>query len=149
MHTRHTLLSAAALSAMVMTASADIDVDMGNVPAQCRDTCRPLARLADKCDVDLDDDRNQHRREVECICSNTSFDVGGTAASCRRCITGQIQSRENGPVRRDHDGDDDDHDSDDDDDDLDDWNDALKGKSTPPLGHHLKYTHLRWPLRRR
>lgn len=67
-----------------------LQLDYADVPAPCVDTCRPVAELSGICDVDADFDDNNEEVEdlmkLQCLCTNKSFDVGGSTALCASCI---------------------------------------------------------------
>jgi hypothetical protein len=104
MRYQNTLLTVASL---VATARASIDFDLDDAPSVCRTTCAPIDDLANRCEVDLndnvdDEDRQEDLLEAQCFCTNDSFDVRAVAALCRDCI------RQNRDQDHDHDDDDDD-----------------------------------------
>lgn len=110
-----------AIAPLLLTVRADIDLDLDDTPSVCRDTCRPIAQLADRCHVDLDgddDDRQEDLLEAQCFCTNESFDVEATAALCHDCIRQNYNSTSNDWDDDNHDHDDH-HDGDDSDDDHD------------------------------
>ncbi|KAJ4421963.1 hypothetical protein N0V82_003359 [Gnomoniopsis sp. IMI 355080] len=67
-----------------------LQLDYADVPAPCVSTCRPVAELSGICDVDADFDDNNEEVEdlmkLQCLCTNTSFDVAGITALCASCI---------------------------------------------------------------
>lgn len=67
-----------------------LQLDYADVPAACVDTCRPVAELSGICDVDADFDDNNEEVEdlmkLQCLCTNKSFDVGGSTALYASCI---------------------------------------------------------------
>lgn len=124
MHYKSTLL---AVAPMVMMARAGVEFDLDETPSQCREICRPIADLYRSCQVDLrgdDNDREEDQLEVQCFCTNDSFDVGTVAAQCQDCVRQNRGSGGNGGGaggNRDDDRDDDrDDNRDDNNDDRDD-----------------------------
>lgn len=109
-----------AVAPLLMTATADMDFDLNDAPSVCRDTCRPIADLANRCNTDLrgdDNDRQEDLLEAQCFCTNSSFDVEATSALCLDCIRQNFNSTSN------PNDDDDDHDHDDHHQGEDDWDD--------------------------
>jgi hypothetical protein len=110
---------ALAVAPFVLVARADIsDFELDDdVPTECRDICRPVAQLADRCDVNLndrnlsdnDEDRWEDLLEAQCFCAHSGFDVEGVTALCASCM----QQYPN-------------PDDDDDDDNLEDINDIMR-----------------------
>ncbi|CAM1503595.1 Fc.00g011860.m01.CDS01 [Cosmosporella sp. VM-42] len=103
---------ALAIAPLVLLARADVSFDRDDVPNACNTICDPIVELSRQCDVDLrsDNDRDENLLEVQCVCTNDSFDVANIAALCADCIR-QNQGNNN---------------DDDDDDDDDDKNEDLK-----------------------
>ena len=119
-------LTALVVASSAMVAVADIDFDWDDVPQVCRSTCEPVRDLSRTCEVDLpgdDNDNQETQLEVQCFCTNTSFDVASVAALCQACIR-----QEHNPADNNDDDDDDDNDDDDDDhnDSLDDINNIIR-----------------------
>lgn len=84
------LIPLIALIAFPLTVQAGLQLDYADVPAACVTTCRAVAELSGVCDVDADFDDNNEEVEdlmkLQCICTNTSFDVAGATALCASCI---------------------------------------------------------------
>lgn len=95
---------ALAIAPLLFLANADVSFDRDDVPRECDAICDPIVQLTRTCDVDLrsDNDRDEDRLEVQCVCTNDSFDVGRVAALCADCMRQNINSG------RDNDDDDDD-----------------------------------------
>ena len=112
MHYKSTFL---AVAPMVMMARAGVEFDLDETPSQCRDICRPIADLYRSCQVDLrgdDNDREEDQLEVQCFCTNSSFDVGTVAAQCQDCVRQNRGSGSNGGGGNGDDDRDDDRDND-------------------------------------
>lgn len=84
----HLSAAALALAPFVLVATAQVDLDMDDVPAPCKTICKPIGTLSDRCDVDLrsDNDRDEHHLQNQCICTNKSFNVAKIAALCADCM---------------------------------------------------------------
>lgn len=97
----YTLLSLAPL-----VARADLELDADDISAACSSVCRPIQELSQTCDVDLDDGNSstEDNLQLQCICTNNSFDVGSIAPLCASCMQQNPTS--------DDDGDDDNNDTD-------------------------------------
>ncbi|KAK8146098.1 hypothetical protein G3M48_003599 [Beauveria asiatica] len=102
---RHTSTIALAIAQLVLAASAQIDLDMGDVPTPCKTICRPIGTLSDRCDIDLrnDNDRDERLLQNQCICTNKSFDVGKIAALCADCMHQTRNNRHDNDNRADSD----------------------------------------------
>ncbi|KAM0355158.1 hypothetical protein ACHAPU_001021 [Fusarium lateritium] len=100
----YTSTIALAIAPLLYLARADVSLDRDDIPRQCDAICDPIVQLTRTCDTDLrgDRDRDEDRLEVQCVCTNDSFNVGRIAALCADCI------HQNAP--RDNDDDDDDDD---------------------------------------
>ncbi|VUC33337.1 unnamed protein product [Clonostachys rosea] len=93
MHFSSTFLT---LAPLALLARADLDLDLGDTPQTCRSICQPIATLGDQCDVDLPGDNNDRQEdllELQCFCTNNSFNVASVAALCQDCIR---QNQNNG-----------------------------------------------------
>lgn len=106
MYTKTTI--ALAMAPLALLARADVHLDQDDVPTACDSICDPIVQLSRRCDVDLrsDNDRDENLLEMQCVCTNDSFDVAKIAALCADCMRQNVQSN------RDNDGDDDDDDDD-------------------------------------
>lgn len=117
-----------ALAPLALLARASVEFDFDDVPRACRDLCRPVDRLVDSCEVDLDDgdddDDREDLLEWQCVCTNDSFDVASIAALCADCMKQNISR--------------DDDDDDDDDDDYDE--EDLDGEFNSPFFQSLFVT---------
>lgn len=79
----YTLISLAPL------AQADFQLDEDDISQTCQAICRPIRELSDICDVDGDQVGGKATEDsltLQCICTNTSFDVGSVAAECQSCM---------------------------------------------------------------
>ncbi|POS69812.1 CAP22 [Diaporthe helianthi] len=78
------------LALLPPTVLAGLQLDYADVPAACVSTCRAIAELSGICDVDADfDDDNEAVEDLmklQCLCTNTSFDVPAATALCASCI---------------------------------------------------------------
>ncbi|CAH0017316.1 unnamed protein product [Clonostachys rhizophaga] len=86
MHFSNTFLT---LAPLALLARADLDLDINDTPQVCRSICQPIATLGDQCNVDLPGDNNDRQEdllELQCFCTNNSFDVSSVAALCQDCI---------------------------------------------------------------
>ncbi|KAF7562921.1 hypothetical protein G7046_g1188 [Stylonectria norvegica] len=103
----YTTTLALALAPFILLVRADVSLDRDDVPSACSTICNPIVELSRACDVNLrsDNDRDEDLLEVQCVCTNDSFDVGSIAALCADCI------RQN-PKTSDNDDDDDDRNED-------------------------------------
>ncbi|KAF4970973.1 hypothetical protein FSARC_2076 [Fusarium sarcochroum] len=115
----YTSTIALAIAPLLYLARADVGLDRDDIPRECDTICDPIVQLTRTCDTDLrgDRDRDEDRLEVQCVCTNDSFNVGRVAALCADCI------HQNAP--RDNDDDDDDDDDDNRNDDTKDIDDIL------------------------
>ncbi|KAM0330879.1 hypothetical protein ACHAQA_003835 [Verticillium albo-atrum] len=81
---------AAASMATFALVNADLELDRDDYPTQCQNVCDPVARLGQLCDAVDDDDRLDDRVEdqlqVQCFCTNNSFNVAQVAAQCAACM---------------------------------------------------------------
>ncbi|RSL87840.1 hypothetical protein CEP51_002059 [Fusarium floridanum] len=79
---------ALAIAPLLYLARADVSLDRDDIPRACDAICDPIVELTRTCDTDLrgDQDRVEDRLEVQCVCTNDSFDVGRIAALCADCI---------------------------------------------------------------
>lgn len=69
--------------------SAGLDLDREDISAACVSICQPLVNLTRTCDVNddrVDRDRTEKLLEVQCICTNDSFDVVGITGLCASCM---------------------------------------------------------------
>ncbi|KAM0237461.1 hypothetical protein ACHAP5_009012 [Fusarium lateritium] len=100
----YTSTIALAIAPLLYLARADVSLDRDDIPRECDTICDPIVQLSRTCDTDLrgDRDREEDRLEVQCVCTNDSFNVGRIAALCADCI------HQNAPQDRDDDDDDDD-----------------------------------------
>lgn len=100
----YTSTIALAIAPLLYLARADVSLDRDDIPRECDTICDPIVQLTRTCDTDLrgDRDREEDRLEVQCVCTNDSFNVGRIAALCADCI------HQNAPRDRDDDDDDDD-----------------------------------------
>ncbi|KAJ4420605.1 hypothetical protein N0V82_004273 [Gnomoniopsis sp. IMI 355080] len=79
----YTIISLASL------AQADFQLDEDDISQTCQSICRPIRELSNICDVDGDQVGGQATEDsltLQCICTNTSFDVGSVAAECQSCM---------------------------------------------------------------
>lgn len=91
--------SAIFLSALVAVLPAAFaeEVEAEDVPAACTAICAPVVTLSNTCDLDRtrrlrrdnDDaqDAAEEAAEINCICTNKSFDVANVMALCASCMT--------------------------------------------------------------
>ncbi|KAF5017811.1 hypothetical protein F66182_10234 [Fusarium sp. NRRL 66182] len=103
----YTSTLALAIAPLFLLARADVNLDRDDVPRECTTICNPIVDLTRACDTDLrgdDNDREEDRLEVQCVCTNDSFNVARIAALCANCI------HQYAPNNRDNDDDDDDDD---------------------------------------
>ncbi|WZH46616.1 uncharacterized protein QYS62_007703 [Fusarium acuminatum] len=79
---------ALAIAPLLYLARADVSLDRDDIPRECDAICDPIVQLTRTCDTDLrgDRDREEDRLEVQCVCTNDSFNVGRIAALCADCI---------------------------------------------------------------
>jgi len=82
--------SAALLSAILLAAvKADLQLDSEDISTNCTSICRPVLELSRTCDVDDDaipDDLTEDRLQLQCLCTNNSFDVQRFAGLCQSCM---------------------------------------------------------------
>lgn len=82
--------SAAFLSAILLAAvKADLQLDSEDISQNCTSICRPVLELSRTCDVDDDavpDDLTEDRLQLQCLCTNNSFDVARFAGLCQSCM---------------------------------------------------------------
>ncbi|KAK4446996.1 hypothetical protein QBC34DRAFT_382799 [Podospora aff. communis PSN243] len=93
---------AAFITALVAIASSE-ELKASDVPQACTVICGPIVKLTNTCDIDPNGSRRRTLRrdsdsdsgdadeadeafEAQCICKNTSFNVG-RAALCAACLT--------------------------------------------------------------
>src|SRR3569833_4344841 len=94
----------ALLLAALTSIACSEELSATDVPSACTAICGPMVTLTNTCDInpgsvtarmrrrraDNDnqgDDESDETIEAQCICRNTSFDVGGVAALCAACIS--------------------------------------------------------------
>lgn len=103
----YTLLSLAPLAAR-----ADLQVEAGDISTTCTSVCRPIRELSQTCDVDDDrvnnSDQIEAQLELQCICTNDSFDVARLTALCASCMQQNPETDDDGDDDDDNDGDDND-----------------------------------------
>lgn len=96
--------SAALLSALLLAAvRADLQLDSDDISTNCTSICRPVLELSRTCDVDDDnipDDLTEDRLNLQCLCTNNSFDVQRFTGLCASCM------QQNPVVDNDNDDDD-------------------------------------------
>ncbi|KAL8391794.1 hypothetical protein RB595_002121 [Gaeumannomyces hyphopodioides] len=84
------LVVLAGMAPLLARADDDLELDNDDIPQQCRGICNPVKRLTDICDVDddrINDDRVEELLNLQCVCTNRSFDVARFAALCQSCMT--------------------------------------------------------------
>ncbi|KAL8415277.1 hypothetical protein RB594_006212 [Gaeumannomyces avenae] len=84
------LVVLAGMAPLLARADDDLELDRDDIPQQCRGICEPVKQLTDICDVDDDrikDDRVEELLNLQCVCTNRSFDVARFAALCQSCMT--------------------------------------------------------------
>lgn len=59
------------------------DLENSDVPSACSTICKPIVDLSRECDHGNDSDK----AEMDCFCTNKSFDVGTIAPLCASCIS--------------------------------------------------------------
>jgi hypothetical protein len=96
---------ALAIAPLLLAVSANVDFDLDDVPNSCKAICRPVAQLSSQCDVDLrsDNDRDENLLQAQCVCTNTSFDVGKIAGLCADCMHQSANSQNRDDDRADRD----------------------------------------------
>ena len=85
------------LGLFALAVRADLQLEAEDVPPQCSNICRPIVDLGNSCDVNDDyvpDDQTEDLLELQCVCTNDSFDVGSVAALCASCMDQNIQDRD-------------------------------------------------------
>ncbi|CAJ0547210.1 Ff.00g018370.m01.CDS01 [Fusarium sp. VM40] len=93
----YTSTIALAIAPLLYLAHADVSLDRDDVPRACDTICDPIVQLTQKCDSD----RWGDAQEIQCVCTNDSFNVERIAALCANCI------HQNASQDRDDDDDDD------------------------------------------
>lgn len=82
--------STALLSAILLAAvKADLQLDSDDISQNCTSICRPVLELSRTCDVDDDgvpDDLTEDRLNLQCLCTNNSFDVQRFTGLCASCM---------------------------------------------------------------
>ena len=81
---------------LALAVRADIQLEADDVPTQCSDICRPIVDLSRSCDANDDnipDDRTEDLLELQCVCTNNSFDVNRIAALCASCMDQNTRNR--------------------------------------------------------
>lgn len=84
-------------------ASADLDVDVNDVPAACQSICRPMMELSRICDVNDDflgeNEALEFNNERGCFCSNQSFNVAQMTGLCQSCVQQSTVAGQGGKTR--------------------------------------------------
>lgn len=78
----YTSTIALAIAPLLYLAHADVSLDRDDVPRACDTICDPIVQLTQKCDSD----RWGDAQEIQCVCTNDSFNVERIAALCADCI---------------------------------------------------------------
>lgn len=84
------LVVLATVAPLVARAEDDMELDRDDIPQVCRGICEPMRQLTDICDVDddrINNDRTEELLNLQCVCTNRSFDVARFAALCHSCMT--------------------------------------------------------------
>ncbi|KLU92522.1 hypothetical protein MAPG_11467 [Magnaporthiopsis poae ATCC 64411] len=84
------LVVLATLAPVLVRAEDDMELDRDDIPQVCRGICEPMRALTDLCDVDddrINNDRIEELLNLQCVCTNRSFDVARFAALCHSCMT--------------------------------------------------------------
>lgn len=79
----------ALLSLAPLVARADLQLDSDDISSACSSVCRPTRELTSTCDVDDDripSDSTENALNLQCVCTNTSFDVASLTALCASCM---------------------------------------------------------------
>ncbi|RCI10512.1 hypothetical protein L249_4346 [Ophiocordyceps polyrhachis-furcata BCC 54312] len=76
-------------AALLLGVQARIELVMSNVPDDCKDMCKPIGDLTEKCNTELPDgtDADEKLLEAQCVCTNDSFDVRTIAGLCAGCLS--------------------------------------------------------------
>lgn len=87
------------LLARLLPAVLGEELRPGDVPGACNIICGPIITLTNACDIDPaagngrqqsetgDDNDGDEAVEAQCVCKNTSFDIGKIASLCAACIS--------------------------------------------------------------
>lgn len=100
----HSRLVFALLSLAPLLARADLKLDSDDISSTCSSICRPVYDLSQTCDVD--DDRvpsqlTEDALNLQCLCTNSSFDVAGVTALCASCMQQNPTRDDDGSVDTD------------------------------------------------
>jgi hypothetical protein len=96
MHFHNAVLAVLAGVAPLVARADDLELDRDDIPASCSSICEPTRRLADICDVDddrINNDRIEDLLNLQCVCTNKSFDVARFAALCQSCMSQNTNDR--------------------------------------------------------
>ncbi|KAK5655548.1 hypothetical protein OQA88_5479 [Cercophora sp. LCS_1] len=101
----HSISTAAAFITALAAIVSSEELKASDVPQACTTICGPIVTLTNTCDIDPngtrrrmlrrdadgdnggDADESDEAIEAQCICKNTSFNVGRVAALCAACLT--------------------------------------------------------------